>query len=175
MRAMLLVFCALTAFAAQAQIYKKVLPDGSVVFTDEPSLDAEPIQVQPLPTYKAPPSEPKAQDAPAASPEPVTNQPVVYKRFAIETPAHDATIRDNSGNVTVTLALEPALATDQGHTLSLLLDGNLVAQGGTATSVNLQAVDRGSHTLEALLVDLQGKTLRRTAPVLFHLMRHSAR
>lgn len=175
MRAMLLVFCALAAFAAQAQIYKKVLPDGSIIFTDEASPGAEPIHVDPLPTYKAPPRQPKAENAPAAPAEAATTQPVVYKRFAIEAPANDTTIRDNAGDVAVTLAVEPALATEQGHTVSLLLNGKTVVQGGTSTNLRLQAVDRGTHTLEAVLVDAQDKMLKRTSPVIFHLMRHSVR
>lgn len=178
MRAMLMLLCLLAAFAAQAQIYKKVLPDGTVVFTDEPMDGAEPIKVQPLPTYRAPPAKTKSESSPAERPAPeagATKQPTTYKHFAIQAPSNDATVRDNSGAVPVTLGMEPALATEEGHTVSLLLDGKPVAAPGTATSFTLEAVDRGSHTLEAVLLDATGKTLRRSSPVVFHLMRHSAR
>lgn len=175
MRAMLFVFFAFTALAAHAQIYKKVLPDGSVVFSDEPSPGAEPVQIQPLSTYKAPPSKPKAESSPAAPPDASNTKPVTYQRLAIETPANDTTVRENAGNVSVTVALEPALAPDQGHTLSLLLDGKPVAPAGRATQFTLPGLDRGSHTLEAVLHDAQGNVLQRSAPVVFHLMRHSIR
>lgn len=175
MRAMFFVLIALTAFAAEAQIYKKVLPDGSVVFSDEPSPGAEAVHVQPLSTYQAPPSKPKAESSPAAQPDPSTTKPVTYQRLAIEAPANDAAVRDNAGNVAVLVALEPALAREQGHSLSLLLDGNPVAPPGGSTQFTLPAVDRGSHTLEAVVHDAQGNVIRRSAPVVFHLMRHMVR
>lgn len=175
MRAMLLMLCALAVFTAQAQIYKKVLPDGSVVFTDEPSPGAEPIRVEPLPTYKAPPRKQKAEDTSGAPADSAATQPATYKRFVIESPVNDATIRDNAGNVAIALTVEPALATEQGHTVSLFLDGRPVVHGATSTTLSLSAVDRGTHTVEAALIDAQGKTLKRTPPLVFHLMRHTTR
>ena len=78
--------------------------DGRVHYSDKPSPGAEPVTgLGELPTveaFKPPPRADNPAPVPAAVP---------YKRIAISSPAPDATLRENTGSVSVSVSLEPAL------------------------------------------------------------------
>ncbi len=156
---------------AAAEIYKQVLPDGSVVFSDQPAPGAERIEVAPAQTYKPPPipvssprrSAEKDREADARH----------YDELRITTPEDDAPIRENAGNVHIEIAVSPALRVREGHKIVLYMDGEPVAEPGTRTVFDLKNVDRGTHQLQAAIVDAAGKPLKTSDPVTFHLLRIS--
>jgi hypothetical protein len=90
--------------------------------------------------------------------------------IAIVQPADDETVHDNQGNVGVQVAVSPGLAPGAG--IVLLLDGQPVAQETDATFL-LSGVERGTHTLEAQVVDASGATLAASQPITFHMWQAS--
>ncbi len=105
----------------------------------------------------------------AASPLPAQT-PGKYTEVAIVQPAHEATVHDNQGNVAVQVAVSPSLA--PRDRIVVLLDGRPAArQAGTA--VALSGVERGEHTLQALVVDANGATLATSQPVTFYMWQAS--
>ena len=96
-----------------------------------------------------------------------------YDAVSISTPAHDSTIRDNTGRVTVSVSIKPALRTGMGHRLQLLLDGQPYADAGTATSFGLTSLDRGTHILKAIILDMNNKTLAESTESQFHVHKFS--
>lgn len=170
------LFALLLAFAiatpALAAVYKTVRPDGSVVYSDQPPRDeAQPHTLPPLQTI---PAENLAPSAPAPNRSSSNNAPVaeIYQSLAIAQPEQDATLRDNSGNITVQVALDPPLVTKEGDYIVIALDGKPAAQG-SGTGYTLTNIDRGTHTVEASVSSAAGQTLIRSAPVTFHLQRIS--
>jgi hypothetical protein len=85
-------------------------------------------------------------------------------------PANDETVHDNQGNLGVQVAVSPNLAPGAG--IALLLDGQPVAQEADATFL-LSGIERGTHTLEAQVVDANGATLAASQPVTFHMWQAS--
>lgn len=160
-----LMLCCLP-WLAMAGVYKWVDADGTVHYSDTPREGAEEIHVAPPQTYTPAPM-------PRFSPRPETPAPVpAYTRFELTAPADDATVRDNTGAISVSFALEPALMVEQGHRLVVLLDG----QAGVPTqqtSVTLENVDRGTHTLQGQIIDADGKVLISTPSIKVHLHRQS--
>ena len=156
----LLIFfvCCLSA----ETVYKAVDEDGKIIFTDKPSEKAEEIKIQELDTIKNP--------NPARY-TPSTKQPeessINYESFVVKSPENGAGIRSNSGNVSISLSLEPALR--GGHEIIISMDGKEV---GSGSSVSLQNVDRGTHNISAKVVDGNGKTLISTSST-FSLLRVS--
>ncbi len=147
-----------------AEIYKRTNPDGSVEFTDVPRSDEEkPVPLSPMSTFKATP-------APRSVTSNTRADSKKYSAISVTSPANEATIRDNTGTVKVSVSLSPALRS--GHKLVLLVDG---AQKGESTSgsFTLDNLDRGSHSLMAQVVDKAGKTLISSAPVTIYLFRQS--
>lgn len=167
--ALLLAF--VIATPALAAVYKTVRPDGSVVYSDQPPRDeAQPHTLPPLQTIPA-----EALAPAAAAPTRSSNSaPVaeIYHSLAIVQPEQDATLRDNPGNITVQVALDPPLVTKEGDYIVVALDGQPAAQG-SGTSYTLANIDRGTHTVEASVSSAAGQILIRSAPVTFHLQRIS--
>ena len=166
------------AAPASAKVYKWVLEDGTVIFSDRPQDEkAEEVELRPTQTYTAPTytaptptrnSGEGAGTAPAGDDKPFTG----YKKFDIVSPAHDAVIRENTGAVTVSLQLDPVL--QSGHQIEVKLDGKVLGKGASP-SVALNGVPRGTHSLEAIIKDESGRTVATASPVLFHLKQHAAR
>lgn len=153
---------------AADKIYKRVLPDGSVVFTDEPSPDAEVVELPPLQTIPAPPL--------AIVPETTAEKkppPIDYDWLRITFPADDMPVRENSGRLEVTVEMDPPLQRGAGHRLVLKLDGRIVASILTGNRFVLENVDRGTHELVAEIQDPQGRPLKTSPPVTFHMLRVS--
>lgn len=161
-----LVLC-VGAAQAQDKVYKVIQPDGTVEFTDAPPPDepAREIHVEPINTIEAPsvPVEGGGQSA--------STSEQGYTEFRITSPDDDAAIRDNAGNVNVDLSLKPALRS--GDEIDLLLDGQSVG-GGKKTAITLTQMDRGTHSLQAVVKDSSGKVVARSNTVTFTLQRRSA-
>ena len=169
MKQLLLVLCvALASTAVQAQkVYKIIHPDGTVEFTDTPPPDApaQRIEVQPLNSAQplAPPSGSSSQSANGA--------PAGYSQFRITSPTDGESIRDNAGNVNIDLSLQPTLR--RGDKIDLYLDGQSIG-GGRATGITLTDMDRGSHSIEAVVKNTNGQVVARSNSVTFTLQRRSA-
>jgi hypothetical protein len=89
---------------------------------------------------------------------------------AIVSPQNEETLHDNSGNVAVVLAVTGER--QRGTRLVLLLDGNLAASGG-GSRFALSGVERGTHTLQAQLVDPGGNPRASSGVVTFYMWQAS--
>jgi hypothetical protein len=95
-----------------------------------------------------------------------------YQKLEIISPANDEAVRENAGNVNVTVGLIPNLRVDLGHRLVLFVDGPQRFQAVNA-SPQFQFTNRGTYTLRAAVVDPQGKEIASSKPSTFHLLRVS--
>ena len=169
MRLILTLLLLSIAAGATAAVYKWKKPDGSIIYSDQPPAEGatptELPQVQEIKIATPPPSseEPEEKAAPR-------EQTVSYTKLEITEPENDSNIRDNAGNVSVNLEVEPRLL--EGDIASITLDGKEIGQG-RGTSIALSNVDRGTHTLQATVKNAQGAVLITSRPVIFHLQRTS--
>jgi hypothetical protein len=130
----------------KAEVYKQVNPDGSVEFTDVPkNKDEAPVPLSPMSTFKATPVTPISSSPKSSKPTAIE-----YTNVSITSPANEATIRDNAGNLTVTANLVPVL--QPGHKM-VLLDNGANRGESTSGSFTLSNVDRGSHVLTVQVQD----------------------
>ena len=157
--------CSLLASGALADVYKRTNPDGSVEFSDVPgSVKSEPIKLNPSSTYSPPP-------LPPATPSPGAKKAMTdYESVAITTPANDATVRDNAGNISVSVTSKPAL--QPGHLYILMMDGKKIGEGPNG-QFQVTNVDRGSHTFTAQIVDKSKQAIANSPSVTVHLQRIS--
>ncbi len=153
-----------------AQVYQWLDAQGSVHFSDAPppegskARDVKEIRVPPISTV------PAVKSAPVKMKDGQKTQASRYRRFAIVEPENDSAIRQNDGNVTIATSLEPALR--PGDTITLFVDGKATVSG-QETRFLLPNMDRGTHTLRAVVSDSAGKTLIASETVSFHLLRVS--
>jgi hypothetical protein len=166
----------LGASPAGAEVYRWQDAEGNTVFSDSPpgkgqarggTQRIELPRAQTVPAFKPPPPGPAPQGASDTS-APAPRVP--YARFAIVSPEPDSAIRDNAGNLNIETVLEPPL---QAHDYVVLyLDEQAVAEG-PQTTFQIFHVDRGTHTVHAVVRDGAHRSVIATEPVSFTLLRVS--
>ncbi|PXF64007.1 DUF4124 domain-containing protein [Kangiella spongicola] len=156
--------------AKETVMYKKIDKDGNVVFTDKPIPGSKPITVKtdvnvvstPKPAYKAP----TISDS---SEEDDDEKKFKYEVLAIDTPKNDEGIRANDGRINVIVAVTPNLRPN--HSVQLKLDGNNVGQAQKIPYFNLTEVERGTHQLQAMIIDDDsGETVQSSDAISFHAL-----
>jgi hypothetical protein len=166
-KSLLFLLLMLVLGAAQAgKVYKYTLSNGDIVYSDKPppTDQAEEVKLEPLQGFSLPPA-PALEGSTAKADEP---EVAGYTEFKVTSPTNDQTIRDNGGNVSVSLSLTPGLR--GGHSIEVIMDGQSIGSG-SGTSVTLTEVDRGTHTVQATIKDDEGKEIARSNSVIFHLKR----
>ncbi|MTI62601.1 MAG: DUF4124 domain-containing protein [Methylophaga sp.] len=160
-----------------AEIYRWVDESGNVVFSDEPQPGAETVDLPPATTYTPAEDEAVTDDILKLSPdddEQATQETQAPDyQIRIVAPGNDESIWVNNGDVTVSMIVEPALDTERGDKVLLHLDGEPVAEPRASTTFQLNNLSRGTHNLNAMVVDSNGMTLTSTGSVTFHLHRAS--
>lgn len=147
--------------------YKWVDEEGYIIYSDQPSPGAEEIKVDKIQTLQIPE---------VKQPEPeITDKPirVEYKKLTIISPKDNEGIRDNAGNVTIFVSMEPALDTDADDHLILHMDGKKEAESNEM-QFSLNNVDRGNHQFIVALEDKDGMELKRSTPITVTIQRRSA-
>jgi len=166
-----------TALETQAKIYKTVDANGNVVFTDiPPKGDGETITITEHNSYTPVVTAPSLTGAPEIAQQDVftdVESETIYETVRILSPRNNLDLRANDGTVSIRTLIKPLLDLDRGHSLQIVLDGEAVKTGKTAT-IALQDVDRGSHEIYAQIVGAEGDILSTSATVTFHLKRLSA-
>jgi uncharacterized protein DUF4124 len=152
----------MTSGAAETELYKWVDKDGTVHFSDQPTEGAEKIKVKDVDTI------------PAVKPQPGGDQPkplvATHYTITFTSPQAEETIRDNVGTVNVSVQLNPPL--NAGDTIQFSMDGQPQGDPGAATQLTLTNLDRGTHTVQATVLDQSGKALG-SASTTFTLQRFS--
>ena len=155
------------SFNATAEMYKWVDENGNITYSDTPPVkEAEALRPPVLNTVPTVKPKPKAS-APEERPE----KPTIYTRLDITSPSNNATVRDNSGNISISMKTVPALNTKQGHTISVSLDGKMIKDKIQSTTTSLDNIDRGSHTISASIKNKKGSTLYTSQTITVHLHR----
>lgn len=164
-----LLLSVFTLFSAHAEIYRWVDDGGKVVYSDKPRAGAQRVKLHGMATYKSK-SVSAYTPANSSAKKPKKVKAIKgYKSFRIVSPANDAAIRENAGNVSIVMSSSPALK--KGHRTVISLDGKKVQT--TGLSYTFRGVDRGTHVLSASIVNAGGKKLIESSPVRFHLLRYS--
>jgi len=153
--------------AFSATVYKWVDENGVVHYSDQPHENAEKVQVAAPQTYSAPRTARQGPQAPALPSRP----PNVYQSCAIIYPQDQQNLQ-NTDSVQATVQVSPA--PHDGDRVALMFDGTPVAgfppTGGTYT---ISPVDRGEHSLQAVVQDTSGKVLCTSANVMFSITQPS--
>jgi hypothetical protein len=155
----------LMPLSLHAELYKGVDEEGNVTFSDKETPNSEVIPMH-MPTA-----------IPMPKPVPVEKSPekevaeTNYTAFTIVQPVNDATIRNNTGSVSVSLSLTPALDTSAGHHISVSVDGKVIIKNSASLTVPLTNIERGSHSIQATVKNKKGKTIKTSNSVTVHLKR----
>jgi len=161
-------------FGVQADIYRSIDREGNVTFTDEPDTKAELIELEELPTYEALPipvavpletsTLPDGAEATAKKPK--------YK-ISVMYPEQNQSIWEGGGIFTATVTVQPQLNANRADQIQFKLDGKAVSGPQSELSHTFENIERGSHILAVSVVDKNGKVLKTSKSILFHMHRNS--
>ena len=158
--------------SAHADVYRWYDEQNRVVYSDEYVPGAEKVDISDLPTYTPTPI---LQPVIPVEEEDTTEEDLIPDyQLSITSPENDQTVRANDGNLDVTVDLTPELDNEKrGDQLIVLVDGQQQGSAISATNFKLTNIDRGTHTLTVSVVDSDGKILKISKAVTFHLQRHA--
>ncbi len=149
-----------------AEVYRWVDEQGNVIYSDTPHPGAEVIENLDPQTIES------LRLRPAQKQRPVEKLSPEYEVFRISSPVNDSAVRANDGNITVEVEIRPPLMVKLGHRLTLYLDGKPVLEGENKTTLELQNLPRGTHTLQVVITDRKGNIFKKSEIITFHLLRH---
>jgi hypothetical protein len=159
---------------AIGQVYKWVDENGRTIYssTPPPAGTKNPVVLPPPPAPQPSPPPPavsakKPEPAKPADKKPDTAKQAgggAYTTAQLTSPTPDEVIWSNSGDVPFSIALQPSLR--QGHKIRLILNGAPHAEiaGEQGTLSNL---DRGTYSLQAEVLDRDGRAVASTNSVTF--------
>jgi hypothetical protein len=160
---------ALSSWAAAATLYKWVDADGVVHYSDTPHAGAQVIQVSGAQTYHGTPVPAAPVTVPAGVP-PAANS-AAYVACGIAQPANETALFAPEA-VDVNVQSDPALR--PGDQVSVQIDGQaLTPLGNDGLRFQVQAPERGSHTLTAQIRGADGSVLCNAPAVNFSVQRPS--
>lgn len=154
-------------------VYRIVGPDGRVTFSDTAPAGSKaekiaigPTNVQPtpLPLRKLSPRDRDAREERAARSD--DQRPV---NFAIVSPANDATIPPGQRFIVLQVALDPVPR--DGYAFYVVIDGQRWSGTSSGTSLDISALERGTHTIQAVLLDAGGQPLAQSQVIQVHVKR----
>jgi len=149
----------LSVSIAAETVYKTTNPDGSVEFSDEKKKDSEEVKIRKTTTFSAP-------RLPALK-APAKKTKLIHYEVIIIEPVNDTTIIGNN-EIEVSVSVSPALPTSHKFRYQLgkqTLDSR-------STTVSLDNVIRGTHTLRVSVINFKGEVVSAGASSTFHMKRH---
>lgn len=167
-RVLLLLGC-LSALASPAQASTREMwvwkdANGVTHYADRPVPGAKKVEMAGV-TSHAPPAAPPAPAATVS--RSAQASAVEYLSLEVWQPESGASYFEPDATVDVRLRSDPQLA--DNHRLLLYLDGKIVEGANGALEHNLASLERGAHSLTAVILDEKGNEKIRSAPVVFHM------
>ena len=152
------------SLALAGTVYKWIDENGVVHYSDQPHPNAQKIQLQGAQTYKAQPANAAADGGAAAPP---SSTPRTYQGCAVVQPTPDQTLADVD-SLTVVVQTDPALRA--GDQIFVTYDGQpLNGNSATGGAFTISPLERGTHTLQAVVRDADGAVLCQTPGVTFYV------
>ncbi len=162
---------------ATAKIYKSIDANGNTVYTDIPdSKDAEALDLPNLNITSTPKRKHSVLDQSKrySSDNNKSHLDRNYKSIKITKPKNEDTIRNGTGNVIISVSLDPPLQSDFGDRLIVQMDG-VTVNNSNASSVTLRNVDRGSHQITAKVQNQKNPSINKVTTATFYLKRPSVK
>jgi hypothetical protein len=164
MRSWIFLICLIIVIPCLArEVYRSTSEDGVTSYSDTYLPGAEKVSVA---TGSS--SQTESESNPEASAnQQHANSAGPYRTFQVAQPENNDTIRNDEGVVNVGLSLSPKLV--DGHVIQIYLNGTKLDTDLTTTQFSLNALNRGTHSLQAKVVDVTGNTQISSQTVNFEL------
>jgi len=160
-----------------AAVYQGKDEKGNIVFSDKQIKDGKEVKIRKPAVFKF--NKDNSQkgkltpEQPLGEIKPRVLEPKKYTTLEIVSPEHDASFRDNMGNVQLKLDIDPPLQSKFEHLFKVKLDGKLINKEWKSSSISITNIDRGTHAVQVLIYGKNDELLKTSNQVTFHLQRFS--
>jgi len=160
-----------TANAAEEDIYKAISNDGTTAYSDKPSANSTTVAplVHNVLTIPAP-----VLESPEAYGEESDSPRLTVTSVKITSLINDQTIINPRGPIPVSIATAPEAELPEGYTAKIKMDGEIVSSGDDSL-LSIPSQDRGTHTVEAIVLDASGTVQASSSIVTIHIRRSTVR
>lgn len=161
-----IIVCGSPALAQE--VYKEVGEDGVPVFSDQGTASSKPVKIRETMTF----SDPLAQQRLQARQAQAEAEPgAAFYQLSILTPANGTAVRENAGNLTLSVRIEPSA--QPGHRIDLVMDGSPIRQVNRSGDIALTSLDRGTHEFVLRVSDETDQTIAESEVSSITVLRHS--
>lgn len=169
-RPILILLGLLASHCALADAYTWTDEDGIIHYSDRPHPGAKKVDLSRATAGRRPTTNSRRSAAQAAnsdeSPAPVAFR---YESLEVTSPGAEETLWNIEGTLNVSLALSPELRL--GHQVRVYFDGTPRMVVGA--NFRLQEVYRGTHRIQAEVIDGKGKLMIRSRQSTFYVQQNS--
>ena len=156
---LILLSTMLVTAASGAPAWTWVDADGQVHFSDRPVPGARQVELAGAQGFGAPAARPTSA-VPTEAAQPPASAQAPYRAINITSPAEQQTLWNIGATLSVQIEIDPPLST--AHRMDLILDGQRRNVNAASLQVTLPNVFRGTHTLQAVVIDASGTEVMRS-------------
>lgn len=171
---MLLLALSPLAFGAEEEsgkIFRTTDENGQPVFSDQGSDTSDEVELNEPTMFPGRDFSRRYQEFNPDKPEEEA-PPFKYARLEVTSPSNNEAIRSNPGDVTIRFVVEPA--PPRGHTVHLVMDGEILQPVRAPSEIALNNVDRGTHQVHLRAINSETKeVVQEGETVSFTILRHS--
>ncbi len=165
-----------TVTCVHAELFKWRDAEGNLIYSDQPppgqTKEDSKLDKESLPDIISVPAVEPSNRVSNNTATDANNAPAeIYQTLTIIQPVHDTSVRENSGKVTISVRVEPDNFAERGHNLVIYMD-NVEVSRGPQTTITLDNVDRGTHTIKASIINSRGQSIKETGITSFTLQRY---
>lgn len=158
--------CLLCSWNIYAAIYKSTDPQGNTSYSDQPTeTNLQPITLMPLSTMDG--FTPSMLLSSPTENNAFTSSASEYNSLTLLSPMNEQTIWDNNGELIVRVAMSSPL--QPGDTLQIILDNKIIADSRGTLQVDLRQITRGTHTLQAQILNKSDQICKVSQVVVFYM------
>ena len=155
MKILIAITSLLLAVNVSAELYKWIDQDGVVHYTDKRPDDS--AKQQELSGYLTRMVNKNNTEE--------TETENMYSTFAISSPEQGATVRNAESTMDLVVQIDPPLT--EKHFLQIYLDGLEVGEKTKSTELTLHKLKKGTHRLQAKIMEENGQTISTTEEITF--------
>ena len=156
----------LISSVAHAAIYRSIDTKGNVIYSDQPLFDSQIVHLPPVDSYQNQVNAFQITSSGASPPQEQT----VYKILKIANILDQQTFY-NQPQIPVKIIVDPPLQKDDK--IQIVLDGKVYGVTNSQNELSLDNIARGTHHLQAILIQSNGKILLSTAVITIYVHRTS--
>ncbi len=170
-RSILILLGLLASTCVLADAYTWTDEDGIVHYSDRPHPGAKKVDLSQATAGRRPTTNSRRSAAQAAADSDENRAPVAFRYESLEvtSPSAEETLWNIEGTLNVSLALSPELRL--GHQVRVYFDGTPQMVAGA--NFRLREVYRGTHRIQAEVIDAKGKLMIRSRQSTFYVQQNS--